>query len=104
MSTFPSTQGLLRYWGQEHERLGSHALEMEPQESCGNGRTFGTAPAVWPAFVPANVAPADAATTRLADTASAVRIERNAGHINLTVHWPHARPRDLAQWVKALLA
>src|SRR5690606_9002832 len=95
---------LLRRWVQEHERLGLHALGTEPPESSSNDRTAGTAPAVWPAFVPVNVAPVDPGATRGADTASAVRFELNADRINLTVHWPHSRPRELAHWIKELLA
>lgn len=95
---------LLRRWVQEHERLGLHALELEPQASSPNHHTADTAPAVWPAFVPVNVASADAAATRVADTSSAVRIELNAARMNLTVHWPHTRPRELAHWIKELLA
>ncbi len=95
---------LLRRWVQEHERLGLHGLDMGPQESSSNGPTVNATPAVWPAFLPVDVAPVEAAASRMTDSACAVRIELNANRINLTVHWPHTRPRELAHWIKELLA
>lgn len=95
---------LLRRWVQEHERLGLHALELEPQASSPNQHIADTAPAVCPGFVPVNVAPTDTAATRVGDISSAVRIELNAARMNLTVHWPPNRARELARWMKELLA
>lgn len=100
---------VLRRWVIEHERLGLHELDTPiGDDRVGAARE----PASWLPFVPVQTSrpaapvtvPEPAPQRSTGSSSATIQVELAASGLSMTIHWPAAEHRALAQWARQVLA
>ena len=94
---------VLRRWVIEHERLGLHDADAQPDEARSITAPVG-APANWLPFVPVQTVTAERLPATPSQPEARIPLTLSGRGLTLTLDWPMAEHQALAQWARLVLA